>query len=645
MAYDQHILEDLKSRVDIVDVIGSYIELRRAGSNYKCKCPFHDDRNPSMIVSPHKQIFKCFVCGAGGNAFTFVRDYTNVNFTEAVQIVADRVGYNLPKFKPSKQESEKISLRDSVLKALDYTANFYHHSLYQSQGKHALDYLHRRGLTDETIKKFNLGYAPNNWEATKNELLRVNFDENTLFEAKIILKKEGGRNSFDMFRNRLMFPIRDNMGRTIAFGGRKLDDDPNSPKYINSPESIVYSKSNILYGLFENKRDIMSKNEVLLVEGYMDLIALSQFGFQNAAAPCGTAFTQGQATVLKRFSKAITIMNDSDEPGLKASEKALEITLQSGLTTKIVTLPEGEDPDDILKTRGEKTMRSYIKKASNFVDFLLFRNQDIINTPEGKAVTARTITKIIATIPDKFVHDDYMQQTAGKLHLSVEQLKQLYREKKQTPERPEQRTHFYERQIHMSTNLENVEKVKVTICDAVHLLPKEVANKISLAELNLLKIIINSESPLDMIENKFDIRASYFRKTLGKNIFSIIYEHAYETDSVVESIAGALEIEDYFKHIIASIAIPAEELNASWDKYGGMIDEVDNIKVAEAAINEIIRQHLRSKRRKIEADIESCSDSETQRQLMSEMIHLDKMLREKDLLSYAEELLVDDTSD
>jgi DNA primase len=642
MGYDSRILDDLRSRVDIVDIIGGYIELRRSGANFKGVCPFHNDTNPSLTVSPSRQIYKCFVCDAGGNAFTFVKEYLNVNFTEAVKIVADRVGYSLPEQHQTEKQKQQLSERDAIQKALDYTADFYHRKLYMPEGKHALNYLLQRGFSEDVIKKFNLGYAPDGWDTTLKELRRVNFEEQTIIGARIAIHKEDTGRIYDMFRNRLMFPIRDYMGRTIAFGGRKLDENPDSPKYINSPESLVYNKSHTLFGLFDGKRDIINKNEVVLVEGYADLIALAQFGFTNTVAPCGTAFTESQAEMIKRSAKSITLMYDGDNAGLNAAERSTEIAIAAGLKTKVVILPDGEDPDDILKSRGEKVMRRYLDGAVNFVDFLIEQNKDILTSPEGKAEIARKLTNIIAKIPDKFVHDDYMQEVATKLHLSLSQVDALYREKS-SAKKPKlySSENFYEPRQGEEAHAP-VQKVKLTIVDAVHLLPADAANILTPPELNILKILITSKNALSLIEDKYDIHSGYFRSDLGKNLFSIVYELAYESSDILKDIFMDEDIEKYFADIIIAISLPAEELYADWDKYGGMISVTKEEKVIEAAINEIIRQKLRSDRRKFEDDLESTSNEDMQRQILNEMLHIDKKLLEKNLIQYKDTLLVDD---
>lgn len=643
MAYDRKILEDLRSRLDIVDIIGGYIDLRRSGSNFKGICPFHDDTNPSLTVSPSRGIYKCFVCDAGGNAITFVKDYLNVSFVEAVKIVADRVGYPLPEYRKTEEQKQQISERDAAQKALDHVAAYYNQMLYSPEGKHALEYLTKRGFNEESIKKFNIGYAPDGWDTTLKEMKRVNFKDKTLIDAKIVIKKEESGRIFDMFRNRLMFPIRDFMGRTIAFGGRKLDDNPDSPKYINSPESIVYNKSNTLFGLFDGKRDIINQNEAILVEGYADLIALSQYGFTNTVAPCGTAFTPAQAEMIKRSSKSLVLMYDGDTAGKNAAERSMETALAAGLQTKIVILPEGEDPDDILKSRGEKALRRFLDGATDFIDFYVSENSDILGSPEGKAEAARKLTEIITKIPDRFVHDDYMRKLQTTLHLTPGQLDELYRERSQnkSEHRPTSE-HFYEPQNGDPEGSPAVRKVKITIADAVHILPADAANSISLPELNILKMLINSEQSLELIEEKYDIHTGYFRTELGKNIFSLVYEYATDRKPILEDVFVDEGVEKYFADIIVAIAIPAEELYADWQKFGGMISETNEDRVIESAIKEIIRQKLNTDRRKLEDNLDTTSNEDTQRQILGKILAIDKKLRDKNILEYKDVLLTDD---
>ena len=336
MGYNQNIIEEIKGKADIVEVIGSYMSLSKSGANYKGLCPFHDDRNPSMIVSPAKQIYKCFVCGAGGNVITFVKDYAKVNFNEAIEILAKRYNITIER-NEYKQDDKKKNLRENIIKAYKSTADYYYQHLYSNAGANALSYLHNRGITDDIIKEFSIGYSPEGWDNTINTLIKQNYDIETLLESKLAIQKETNKRPFDMFRNRIMFPITDFMGRTIAFGGRKFTEEDNGPKYINSPDSMVYNKSTVLFGFSRAKREIAVKNYVIVVEGYADLIAMAQFDVNNTVAPCGTAFTQEQANMLKRNTQNVILMYDGDEAGINAAERGLEITLKAGLNTKIVT--------------------------------------------------------------------------------------------------------------------------------------------------------------------------------------------------------------------------------------------------------------------------------------------------------------------
>ena len=635
MKYPSHIIDEVLSRADIVNIISGYIELRRSGANYKGICPFHNDNDPSMVVSPTKQIFKCFVCQEGGNAISFVQKYTGISFIEALQTVAKSIGYELPKQEQTQYEKSKNDIRDQVKDALTYTANFYHQKLFSPEGKHALDYLLKRGLTEDIIKKFNLGYAPDSWDATKNELMRLNFTEETLLEARVLSRSSKGT-VFDVFRNRLMFPIRDYMGHTIAFGGRKLDEDPQSPKYINSPDSIVYNKSHVLFGLYDAKREI--KENVILVEGYMDLIALHQFGINNIVAPCGTALTTEQANIVKRYTKNMILMYDGDNAGLKAAERNLEIAIKAGLTTKTVILPDGEDPDDILRNRGVKAMQKFINEANNFIDFYLLRNRDIINSPEGKAEITRKLVGIITSIPDSFVHDDYIQELRSKLLLSDAQIQKVYEEKSYSAKPNVQSNNQRSSERVQNNNIDNTPSIKVIIGDTGHLLPKDATNDLSLAELQLIKILVNSESTIDIIE-EFDINYQYFHSNLGENLFSIIYEISHDYNPITKA-PNFINKPDYHHNLLLAISIPMEDLNANWT-----INRNRNRTTKEllnTVIAEIIRNKLKNQKQQLEMGLHNTSNPENRHDILVNINKMNINLMEKDMLQFKDELLSND---
>jgi len=637
MNVNDEIINEIKQKADIVDVISEYISLRRSGSNFKALCPFHDDRNPSLMVSPSKQIYKCFVCGAGGNVITFVRDYAKVSFNDAIKIVADKYGIKINYYQ-SDDSKKKENRFDLIHKVLEYSEEYYHKLLFTPEGKIAYDYLKGRGFSDSIIEKFKLGYAPDSWDRGLNEFKRLNFNIEIIKAAKLALTKENSDYTFDTFRGRLMFPIKDIMGRTIAYGARKLLDTDKAGKYINSPDSEVYNKSKTLFGLSEAKREITLKKEVIIVEGYADLLTMVQYGFNNVVAPCGTAFTTEQAQILKRLCDNIIFMFDGDKAGQLAARRSIEIALTYNLNMKIVTLPEGEDPDTLLKNRGKDALLRYISNSDNFIDFILKTEKLKIAEPQGKAIVAREILQLINIIPDKFTHDDYIQRLAGLLSLSIGQLKQLYDEKSrlieknnagmQTNQNPSKYINTPYKSILPNT------KSNVTIVNSNHQIFSEAAQQITESELAVLKLLLIHNDPLSLIESKYDIHVEYFHTELGQNLFSIIYEYAYDRKNILEEILFDEEIGDFYINLLLSIAMPTEEFSSDWALRDELVIDFDlNL---HQAINKIFRDKLIQRRTEISKKLKHNPNENEKFHLVRRLVSIDKKLQENDLLAFKE---------
>ena len=347
--YSDEIINEVRQANDIVDIISQYVHLKRSGRNFFGLCPFHNEKSPSFSVSPDKQIFHCFGCGVGGNAFTFISKIEGINFVEAVQMLAERANIQLPQIQDG-IDSQREELKAKVYKVNEFTAEYYHQNLYKPQAKIAQEYVKKRQLSNETLKSFRIGFS-GKFDELYQELRKQGFGEQEILESGLVNKNERGQ-YIDRYRNRLMFPICDVRGRVIAFGGRVLDDS--KPKYINSPENVVYSKGRHLFGLNVAKKGDLKK--ILIVEGYMDVISLHQRGITNVVAPLGTALTEQQGWLLRKNAEQIILSFDSDEAGLKAKLRALEILQNMGCDLRVLQLEGAKDPDE------------YIVKVEDFQD-------------------------------------------------------------------------------------------------------------------------------------------------------------------------------------------------------------------------------------------------------------------------------------
>jgi DNA primase len=431
MRYPEDLIEQVRRQSDIVEIIGESVSLRRSGRGYIGLCPFHPDKHPSMNVNPELGIFKCFSCGKGGNIITFVMEKQGLNFVEAVQQLAGRAGIPLPEEEEKDPAArEQYNRREAALKVLSAASAWYTAALNTIEGKAVARYFASRGFGADIITRFGLGFAPDSWTATLQELQRQGFSEQAMEDAGLILRREKDGSAYDRFRGRAIFPIHDPLGRVIGFGARRMNDQDNQPKYINSPQSLVYDKSRVLYGLFQARAAIRNQGMAILTEGYADTISLVQAGFENVIASSGTALTPEQLQLLSRYCKQVCIVYDGDEAGINAAMRGIERAVAAGFEVKVVKLPPGEDPDSFVRKKGADEFRRLLLDAQSFLLFKadILEASGAMNTPAGKAGALRSLIGTIAQVPDLLQHDFLIQQLANRLHLSHSQLEHVYAE-------------------------------------------------------------------------------------------------------------------------------------------------------------------------------------------------------------------------
>ncbi|MXZ74464.1 MAG: DNA primase [Gemmatimonadetes bacterium] len=361
----EELVNSIRSQADIVDVVSDYVTLRRSGKNYMGLCPFHDEKTPSFSVNPERQIFHCFGCGKGGSVFTFLMEHENVTFVEAVHHIARRLHITIPE---TQGEREAGSEAESLARVTRFAARFFHDRLLNSDRESVVrQYAERRGLSEETIKSFGLGYAPDSWNDLLSAAREKGIGADWLVKAG--LAKTGEQRTYDAFRKRLIFPIQAPSGRVVGFGGRALSDE-DQPKYLNSPESPIYRKSQVLYGLYQARDALRRQGQALVVEGYMDLLGLHEQGIQGVVALCGTALTREQARLLARYGQQAYLVYDSDQAGVRATWRAIEPLVESGLWTRIVRLPEDYDPDSYVREHGPEGFMKLVEQADSLADFM-----------------------------------------------------------------------------------------------------------------------------------------------------------------------------------------------------------------------------------------------------------------------------------
>lgn len=406
MRYSDDVIEEVRTKNDIVDVVSQYVKLTRKGSSYFGLCPFHNEKTPSFSVTPAKQMYYCFGCGAGGNVFNFVMEYENYTFGEALSYLAQRAGVELPKIEYSREAKEKAERKALLLEINKKAAQYFYYQLRREGGKSAYQYLTGRGLSEETIKKFGLGYSDKYSDDLYKYMKAKGYSDELLRESGLFNADER-RGMYDKFWNRVIFPIMDVNNRVIGFGGRVMGDG--KPKYLNSPETKIFDKSRNLYGL--NVARTTRKNHLILCEGYMDVISMHQAGFTNAVASLGTALTSGHASLLKRYTQEVLLLYDSDEAGIRASLRAIPILREAGVNAKVVSLKPYKDPDEFIKNMGPEALEERLLNAS---DSFLFRvhtgeTEADMETPQGQNRFFEECARMLLELSDELERNLYIE--------------------------------------------------------------------------------------------------------------------------------------------------------------------------------------------------------------------------------------------
>lgn len=421
MRYPEEVIEEVRMRNDIVDVISGYVKLQRKGSNYFGLCPFHNEKSPSFSVSPGKQMYYCFGCGAGGNVITFIMEYENYSFTEALNLLAERAGVALPKQEYSPEARAQEDLKKNLLEINKLAANYFYYQLKHPQGKAGYDYLKNRQLTDDTIRHFGLGFANKTSDDLYRFLKDKGYPDSLLKETGLVTIEERG--AHDKFWNRVMFPILDVNNRVIGFGGRVMGDG--TPKYLNSPETRLFDKSRNLFGL--NYARTSREKYMLICEGYMDVIAMHQAGFTNSVASLGTAFTSQHASLLKRYIDQVVLTYDSDGAGVKAALRAIPILKDVGMSVKVLNMRPYKDPDEFIKNLGADAFRQRIEEAKNSFLFEIdvLKGQYDMEDPEQKTRFYQETARKLLEFPEALERDNYIQAVSREHFIPYEDLKRL----------------------------------------------------------------------------------------------------------------------------------------------------------------------------------------------------------------------------
>ncbi len=402
------LVEEIRSANDIVDVISERIPVKRAGRNYRALCPFHQEKTPSFNINPERQIYHCFGCGAGGNVITFLMEHDKMGFLDAVRELADRAGIRLP----TRGGADGSEADDPIYRANEMALGYFRRSLREGSGSAARAFIRDRGLSEEVVETFALGHAPAGWDGLLKAAGQAGFRPSVLEEAGLVVARDSGGH-YDRFRDRFIFPLLASPGRAVGFGGRSLGDQ--EPKYLNSPETRVYHKGRFLYGLAEARSAIRLGREVILVEGYMDLLTLHGAGFRNVVASSGTALTPDQAKVIARYADKVFVAYDGDAAGIAAATRAAETLVRLGLKVRVASFPDGADPDSLLHEAGPDALRERLSSALDFIDFLVETSPT--ESTEEREATARRLIDIVARVEDPLVADLMLEKVATALSI------------------------------------------------------------------------------------------------------------------------------------------------------------------------------------------------------------------------------------
>ncbi|MGL4851198.1 MAG: DNA primase [Phocaeicola sp.] len=417
---DQPTIDRILDAAQIVDVVSDFVSLRKRGVNYVGLCPFHDDKSPSFYVSPSKGLCKCFSCGKGGNAVHFVMEHEQMSYPEALKWLAKKYHIEVAERELTQQQKDDQSIRESLFVVNEFARNYFQNILYNhADGKAiAMTYFRQRGIRDDIVKKFQLGFSTSSHDALAKEAVQKGYRKEFLVKTGLCYEREDG-SIRDRFWGRVIFPVHTVMGKVVAFGGRTLSSEKKIAKYVNSPESEIYHKSNELYGIYFAKQAMMKQEKCYLVEGYMDVIAMHQSGIENVVASSGTALTQGQIKLIHRFTTNVTILYDGDQAGIAASFKAIDLLLAEGLDIKLLLLPDGDDPDSYAKKHGSTALKEYLEThEENFVRFKIKRlAQGVQNDPLKRAMLIEDMAKSIGLIPNDIVRYAYLKECAMMLNV------------------------------------------------------------------------------------------------------------------------------------------------------------------------------------------------------------------------------------
>ena len=598
------ISDELKNRireeVSIVDFINTYVPLSKKGKVYKALCPFHEEKTPSFVVNPEKKYYHCFGCGAGGDVFKFVQEYKNVSFLEAVKEVAAFAGIEI---KDDTNISEKLDKNEKYYKINSLVQSYFSKILFESENaKSVREYLKLRNIKPATQRTFGLGYALPANDALFNFLKRNNVNLDDAQRVGLIDKNDRG-NYYDRFRGRLIFPIHTTNGRIAGFGGRILQSNPNVGKYINSPESPVYTKRKILYGLYFSKEEIQRLNKAILVEGYMDVISLYQNGIKNVVAASGTSFTEDQARLLSRYTRNIVVIFDADEAGMRAAQRSIEVLLKAHFDVRLLTLPDGEDPDSYIKNHSPNSFRDLVNSAKDFLTFQAKRYEDLgmLDDPVKRTEAIRELVKSIALVDDELMRTNYILELSKNFDIKKRLLEEELEKYLEQKNKREKYSAKNKRQIAATQNA----SVQTKRTDAYEF------------EKTAIKLLLSGKP--EILDEVFDyILPEMISDKNLREIFLAIYDAYMEGDDY-EPASLMSRLDDDLRKIAADFDLGKDQISIKWGNIESEDSEEGLLKLTQDFIKRFQLKNLELQIQEITIKLAQATSAEEKKDLLIDL--------------------------
>lgn len=598
-------------------MIGAHVSLVKKGRNYLGLCPFHKEKTPSFNVNREKGFYKCFGCGRSGDTIKFMQEYLHLDFLEAVVQLASRLNIHIPDEQNDDPNGEHAR-RDAALQALKAAVQYFQTVLDSSDGAPARNFFAARGFSTETIKEFQLGAAPATWDSLYQHLTANGFTLDQLNDAGLIVQRDDG-SVYDRFRGRAMFPLHDHQGRTVGFSARQLVADPNSPKFVNSPQSVVFDKSRVLYGLDLARREIADVRMALLVEGQADVVSMHQAGFKNTVATSGTSLTVEHLGLLKRYADTVTLVYDADEAGQKAMTRAIELGVSTGLNIRCAVLPAGEDPDSVIRSKGAQAIATALDNATSWLEFQVdrYRKSGALEQPSGQSAAVRTMLGWIKSVPDVIQQPFLVRELSQLFDIDEELLlRQLSTTNKaQTPSHSEPSTR---------TETAQPQQQPPSAGTATRHLPR-----IHPAEREILRVALTVENGLTDIQYVFRLDASQFITDIARTIFNAIIVGAEEHPDLLHFLQNDAGLDIPAQAIVADILTSAVSPSTQWHRFEVDLPAFETHRLISNAVDQLKRFKLDAEIHGIKKQLSSTPAFDDQRKLLH---RLDAILQERSAL-------------